>query len=295
MSYKTIQDNFWSDPKVKSLNYKDRYLFLYLITNSYSHYSGLYHILESTVIEETGMKMDDVKASLYTLHNQNIIRLDPGYSVIWVVNMLRHQVPIRSGISEKVLKGVANHLGTLHHCPLIKDFLEFYVEFDIPYKYETPDLILPNHQDLPAQEPPKRKKVTPNPLYREQAKEIFSYWQTVMNHPDAKYSDGRKVKIENRLQGGYTVDQIKEAIDHCSKSPHHMGKNERQIIYDSIELICRSDEDLERFLHMIKSPEKMEPGEAPKTYDEKTGKMLRLNRKTNEWEETADEPGSQEE
>lgn len=154
MSYKTIQDTFWSDPKVKSLNYKERYLFLYLITNPCSHYSGIYRIYESVIVDETGMKIEDVKHSLYTLHAQELVVFNPAYSVVWVVNMLRHQVPIRSGTaSPKVLRGIANHLTTLHKCPLIKDLIDYYIEYAIPYEYDGPSgepVIEPETPESPA-------------------------------------------------------------------------------------------------------------------------------------------------
>jgi uncharacterized phage protein (TIGR02220 family) len=78
--------------------------------------------------------------------------------------------------------------------------------------------------------------------------EVFSYWQQVMNHPRSKLTDDRKKKVKARLMEGYTVEDIKKAINGCKASPHHMGQNEHQTIYDDLELICRKGSKLEFFM-----------------------------------------------
>ena len=52
------------------------------------------------------------------------------------------------------------------------------------------------------------------------------------------------------MKEGYTVDQIKMAIDGCSITPHNNGTDPRGNgqIYDCLELICRSGENIERFV-----------------------------------------------
>lgn len=54
----------------------------------------------------------------------------------------------------KQLKGIANHLATLHHCPLIKTFMERYNHLNIPFSY-TP---LDTPMDIQSQSQSKSKK-----------------------------------------------------------------------------------------------------------------------------------------
>jgi hypothetical protein len=65
-------------------------------------------------------------------------------------------------------------------------------------------------------------------------------------------TDGRKAKIQARLRAGYTVEQLQRAIDGCAASPFHRGLddhgNRTGAVYDDIELICRDDTKLERFI-----------------------------------------------
>ena len=80
---------------------------------------------------------------------------------------------------------------------------------------------------------------------------IFSYWSSVMGKTGStRLTEKRKAKIKQRLKN-YTVDDIKKAIDGCSKSSHHMGGNNSGTVYDDLTLICRSDDDLERFRDTI--------------------------------------------
>lgn len=78
--------------------------------------------------------------------------------------------------------------------------------------------------------------------------QVFDYWRRSLNHPTSKLTPTRRRRIADRLKDGYSVDDIKHAIDGCSMSPHNMGVNDTGTVYDDIELICRSGEKLERFL-----------------------------------------------
>lgn len=83
--------------------------------------------------------------------------------------------------------------------------------------------------------------------------EIFNYWVKVMNKPKAKLIGARVTKIRARLKEGYTVDEIKLAIDGCANSPHHMGQNDTSTVYDDLTLICRSGDKVEIFIDKANS------------------------------------------
>ncbi|WP_131781174.1 hypothetical protein [Legionella gresilensis] len=80
-------------------------------------------------------------------------------------------------------------------------------------------------------------------------KEIFQYWQTTMDHPRAKLDRKRKNSIKQALKLGYTPDELKKAIDGCASTPYNMGKNDRNHIYDDINLIFRDADHIERFIN----------------------------------------------
>lgn len=83
---------------------------------------------------------------------------------------------------------------------------------------------------------------------RSTVRDLFDYWRETMNHPQAKLTPERERAVAARLRDGYTVEQIKRAIDGCARSPFHRGENDRQQRYDDLTLICRNGAKLESFL-----------------------------------------------
>jgi hypothetical protein len=84
--------------------------------------------------------------------------------------------------------------------------------------------------------------------------EVFSYWQQVLEHPKAKLDLKRQRAIKQALKTGYTVEQLKQAIDGCAKSPFNMGQNERNKRFDDISLILRDASHIEGFISDITNP-----------------------------------------
>jgi hypothetical protein len=76
---------------------------------------------------------------------------------------------------------------------------------------------------------------------------VFAHWQDVMNHPKARLDRKRRAAIASRLKDGYTVDDLKRAVDGCRASAWHQGKNKDGKIFDDVELICRNAVNVERF------------------------------------------------
>jgi uncharacterized phage protein (TIGR02220 family) len=110
-------------------------------------------------------------------------------------------------------------------------------------------------------------KVSPS-----ETNQIFTYWKEVMKKTSmAKLTEKRRKSIQARLREGYSVDQIKQAIDGCAKSSYHMGQNDSGTVYDDLTLICRSGDKLEQFANNIgKEPptgKKEQPGKRISAHD----------------------------
>ncbi len=90
--------------------------------------------------------------------------------------------------------------------------------------------------------------------YMPSVREVFAHWQQVHNHPQAKLDPKRYRVVVARLKDGYSVDQLKLAIDGCKKSPHHMGENDRHTVYDDLELICRDGAHVDKFIKLSGAP-----------------------------------------
>lgn len=84
--------------------------------------------------------------------------------------------------------------------------------------------------------------------------EVFEHWKQVLDHPKAKLGDERERAVKARLAQGYTVDDLKRAVDGCAVTPHNMGQNDRGEVYDDLALICRDGGQVERFMRNAESP-----------------------------------------
>lgn len=68
--------------------------------------------------------------------------------------------------------------------------------------------------------------------------QVFNHWKTVHPHPRSVLTKPRRALIAKALTD-YSADTLCEAISGYRNSPHHMGRNERSTLYDSIELMLR--------------------------------------------------------
>lgn len=79
------------------------------------------------------------------------------------------------------------------------------------------------------------------------AQDIFNYWKTVMEHPRASFDHKRERIILNALKL-YTLEELKQAIDGCARTPYNMGINDQKRRYDNIDLIFRDADHIEGFI-----------------------------------------------
>ena len=114
--------------------------------------------------------------------------------------------------------------------------------------------MLPNTQyPLPNNPIPKEEKNIVR--QSDDCRTIFDYWCQVMKKSgNAKLTAERKKLIQARLNDGYTVDQIKQAIDGCAKSDFHMARDGKNTtVFDDLTLICRNGANLEKFALNVKA------------------------------------------
>lgn len=73
---------------------------------------------------------------------------------------------------------------------------------------------------------------------------VFDFWKTTFKKTDRAILKGvRETKIKTRLNEGYSVDEIKQAITNISFSQHHTEGG-----HTDIELICRDQSHLDKYI-----------------------------------------------
>lgn len=135
--YNTINVKFWSDKKtIKKLSPDGKLLMLYLMSNKDHHYIGLYEILTSTILEETGLNKPRYEKACKELSDFKLVLFDIEADLVWVVNRFRYNLTI--GNRTNLIKGVPKQLVKLHRSSLINAFHNKYKDLDypIPMGYE---------------------------------------------------------------------------------------------------------------------------------------------------------------
>lgn len=79
---------------------------------------------------------------------------------------------------------------------------------------------------------------------------VFEHWQQRLDHPQAKLDDKRRKAIKARLADGYTVDELKTAVDGILRDAHKMGNNDRGRKFDDIELACRTAANVDALIEL---------------------------------------------
>jgi len=83
---------------------------------------------------------------------------------------------------------------------------------------------------------------------------IFDHWRQVWNHPKSQLDGKRRKAILAALKLGYTADDLCESITGYLQSPHHRGENDRQTVYDSIDLLLRDASHIDAGLAFARGP-----------------------------------------
>jgi hypothetical protein len=78
--------------------------------------------------------------------------------------------------------------------------------------------------------------------------EVFEHWRIIMGHSRARLDAVRAKVIKARLTDGYSVEDLCLAVDGCCASAFHMGDNDRQQVFDSITLILRDADHVDKFI-----------------------------------------------
>lgn len=142
-----------------------------------------------------------------------------------------------------LLKYRDNHTRNLQ-VPSKQDKEEYKEEIDnIKKKKNKEEIIV---ADAPIE--PGKKPIEKN------ENEIFYFWKVTMNHHQAIFDSKRKKIIKTALSLGFSVDQLKQAIIGCSKTPHNIGTNETGTVYDGVHIIFKDAGQIERFMSNAISP-----------------------------------------
>jgi hypothetical protein len=146
------------------------------------------------------------------------------------------------GVAETLLSGVAET--PLPYIQLLEPIYppSYYVELSLDPAVKVDDKKL-------KKSPKQKNSWTPEVM------EVFEHWKKILNHPRARLDEHRRKHIVKVLECGFSVDELKIAIEGVKKTPHNMGINDRKKVYDDFDVIFRNSKQVERFIRNFDIPE----------------------------------------
>lgn len=225
--YRNISTTFWSDTKVyEDLNISERYLFLYLLTNTQTNLCGCYEIGMRRAVGDTGLDTKEIETIMGSLQNQHhMIRYDADNREVLILNWHKYNWTV----SEKFLKAVAGELAHIK----TPEFREYLVNLlserygidtvSIPYAYPMDTLSFeePYPMDTSVATVTVTDTVTDTEIYipekpethSEETKEIIGYLNQKAGTNFRASGTNTKKHINARLNEGYSVEDFKTVID----------------------------------------------------------------------------------
>ena len=266
---RTVKPEFWTSEQIVSCSFEARLLFIGIwnFSDDAGIHAASYIRLKGEIFPIDPCGVDDIKCWVNELISNNLLR---EYAVddklYWIVTgWKRHQkierptyryplpqselvtIPDNSTTNRRHL----DDLSTSHRLALDDNSMTTQRVIDDSSVTESNGMESNGKDKDICEVSTSPVTVSNNKLASTQETEvmqIFKHWQTVMNHPRSKLDNKRATKIKQALKLGYTLEELKLAIDGCSKDKFYMGDNDRNQRYDGIDLIFRDADHIDRFI-----------------------------------------------
>ena len=126
-AYRQVHISFWQDPYIEDLSPKEKYFYLYLMTNSRTKQCGCYEISMKLIKYETGLTQQEIDSYIEKLSTGKKIGYDKQNQEFLLLNWLKHN----SFKSPKVLACIEKELEFVKTQSFI-DYINLFIEGNIP-------------------------------------------------------------------------------------------------------------------------------------------------------------------
>ena len=288
--YRRIETKIWGKKEFFSLSKNAQLIYFHLLTNPFSNGIGLYQASIEGLAHHVDMVSTSYRHGVDELINGGLMRYDIEYQVVYLTKFFEQEKPSNPAHFTSLLNEIEEIPGTVLKSQFINDLLALSEQWGEKYRdavdmvstwcLRDVDMVSTSSpqsgtgtgtgtgteekkqakKDLPVSLPVDEKEHSTEIEHKEKQKapsevvQVFDYWKSVLNHPNSKLDDKRRTKIKNALRLGYTVSQLCQAVDGCSKSAWHMGQNDDGKVFDSVDLIFRNADKIDSFIAKDSSP-----------------------------------------
>lgn len=96
-----VCETIWLDKKFRKLKRWERYLFLYLLTNTHVEQVGIYELTYETMAFETELTLDQVQRGIGGIKIQGLIDYDDDTEEVAILNFLKYSLLTGGTVTEK--------------------------------------------------------------------------------------------------------------------------------------------------------------------------------------------------
>ncbi len=213
--YRTIDSEIWIDHKVRALDINSKLIWVYLITNTHTHLSGVYYLPLPFISHELGISDKGVRGGFKALEDANMLKYDTEFEIVWVIKMLRRQ----KGITVKnknAWKSLLTQLDIFKDSFIIPLFLNEYNDLEIPFKAPSKPLL--------------RGQVIVKDIVPVKAPSTYSEkFERFWNVYPKKVGKGEAWKIWKRMRFDTEIDRFIKAVEKQSRSDDWKKNNGQYI------------------------------------------------------------------
>lgn len=257
--YGKVHSTFWTSEDIRDLSEAGRMLALYLLTGPHTTLLGCFRLPDGYVCEDLKWSPETVSEGFAELKRNGFATRDE--SSKWLVmhmylkwnpienpnqgiaaGRLFEQVPSRAAVKPMLAQAI-REFGKHFPIKVLEQFETVQKGFTKPFANQE-------QEQEQIQEPEQKQEqekslVEQKPL--DHVRTIFEYWQRIMHSPGSVLDAKRRKVIERALKS-YAPADVCKAIRGCSKTPHNMGSNSTKTIYNSLGLILRDADHIDRFI-----------------------------------------------
>lgn len=209
--HRVVKSDFWVDDYVESLQVKERYFFLYLLTNPNTNILGIYQNTLKRMSFETDLDSTTVENILHKFSKDDKVHFIDNY--ILMVNFQTHQNPndkMKTGIN-KLFNSLSDSVIEFIYSKKSKIYDRLRIGYPIAYVYLHKDININKGKDKSKKK--AKKEVETNGEQSENIKWVIDYLNSVLKTSYTYTAQKTTSVIMARLNDGYKGKDFKTVID----------------------------------------------------------------------------------
>ena len=263
--YAQVTPKFWfgsTGKKLRASGPHTQLVALYLLTCPAANMLGMYYLPKVTIAHECGLPLQGASEGLQRCIDAGFCAYDEDAEVVWVYEMAFFQIATDLKSADNRCSGIQKEYDNQPDSKHLRGFYDKYCAVfhmkkarGMASPSEAPSKPLRSQEQEQEQKQEQNQdnnlvgQKQPDQSIADTVGQIFEFWQKVMDSPKSKLDANRTTLITNALKG-YSPADICKAIRGCSKTPHNMGKNDRNTLFNGLNLILRNAEKIDYFIKL---------------------------------------------